>query len=329
MKCILVSGGCGFIASHFIEHVHKNTDWNIVTIDKLSYASNGLERLRDAQLLSSNRVRVFTADLTNPLSVGLVKEIGPVNYIVHMAAETHVDNSIKMPIDCIHNNIMSTVHLLEYARNLSMLEKFFYFSTDEVYGHAPKGVAYNETDRHRSTNPYSASKSAGEQICIAYQNTYKIPLMMVNVMNAFGERQHVEKFIPKCIKMISAGEKVLIHANDDCTESGSRFYIHARNIVAAVLFLIDNGTIGELYHITGEREVTNLEMAEFIADVIGKDLKYEMVNWHTTDRQGHDLRYALDGSKISRLGWKLPVDFEHSLRKTIQWTLQNPKWLEE
>lgn len=327
MKTILVTGGCGFIGSHLIEHIHRKKDWNIVVIDKLTYASNGLSRLRDASLLDSRRLRIFTIDLTSPIPVGVIKEIGDVNYIVHMAAETHVDNSIVDPVNCIHNNVMSTVHILEYARKLTRLEKFFYFSTDEVYGPAPDNIAYRETDRHNSTNPYSASKSAAEQICLAYRNTYEIPLVIVNVMNAFGERQHVEKFIPKCIKYILEGRRLYIHANKDCEKVGSRFYIHARNISDAVMFLIERGELGETYHVTGEREVSNLEMAKFIANVLGKELSYELVDFHS-DRPGHDLRYALDGSKLREMGWELPVDFEHSLRKTIEWTVQNKKWLE-
>jgi dTDP-glucose 4,6-dehydratase len=327
-KKILITGGCGFIGHHFVEHIFRKTKWAIFIIDKLSYASNGLERLRDIGILESPRIKIFTTDLINPISEGIAKELGDINYIVHMAAETHIDNSIKHPVDVIRNNVMSTVNILEYARGCKTLERFFYFSTDEVYGCAPDDIAYKETDRHNPTNPYSSSKSAGEQFCVAYENTYKLPIIMVNVMNAFGERQHVEKFIPKCIKYILEDRLIPIHSDTSCTKAGTRFYIHARNIASAVLFLIKNGKIGELYHITGEKEVSNLEMAQFIAGVLGKELKYELVNFHS-ERPGHDLRYSLDGTKLFSLGWSLPVNFEHSLRNTIKWTLENIKWLEE
>uniref|UniRef100_A0A6C0E3K0 NAD(P)-binding domain-containing protein n=1 Tax=viral metagenome TaxID=1070528 RepID=A0A6C0E3K0_9ZZZZ len=326
---ILITGGCGFIGHHFVEHIFKNTDWEIVIIDKLSYASNGLERLRDTDTLNNNRVRVFTNDLINPLSDGIIKEIGlDVNYIVHMAAETHVDNSISNPQHFMKNNINSTMNMLEYARTLKHLKVFFYFSTDEVFGPALGDTLYKEWDRHKPTNPYSASKSAAEQICIAYENTYKIPLMIVNVMNAFGERQHVEKFIPLCIKKIMNNEKVYIHSYPDKIESGTRFYIHSRNIASAVLFLIKNGTNGEKYNISGEREVSNLEMAQMIAKFMKKELIYEMVDFHS-NRPGHDLRYGLDGSKLFNMGFKLPMNFEDSLKKVVEWTLDNQKWLEE
>ena len=329
MKTILITGGCGFIGHHFVEHVHKNTDWNIVILDRLSYASNGFERLRDTETLNNQRVKVVTCDLILPLSEGLIKEIGNINYIVHMAAETHVDNSIKNPKLFLDNNIQSTYNLLEYARNnLPDLETFFYFSTDEVFGPALGNTLYKEWDRHKPSNPYSASKSAAEQICIAYENTYKTPIMIVNVMNAFGERQHVEKFIPLCIKKLLNNEKIYIHSYPNKKKAGTRFYIHGRNISAAVLFLIKNGKIGEKYNISGEKEVSNLEMAQYIAKFMNKELNYEMVDFHS-DRPGHDLRYGLDGNKLFSMGFNLPLNFEESLEKTVKWTLENQKWLEE
>ncbi len=323
---ILITGGCGFIGHHFVEHVYLNTDWDILVVDKLNYASNGFERLRDTETLDSKRVTVFTFDLVNPITTGLAKELGNINFIVHMAAETHVDNSIRDPVPFIYNNVMSTVNLLEYARSLVNLKKFFYFSTDEVFGPALDGVAFKEWDRHRPTNPYSASKSAAENICISYENTYKIPLIIVNVMNAFGERQHVEKFIPKVIKKLLNNELVYIHSYADGKTPGSRFYIHARNIAAAVMFLINNGQIGEKYNVVGEKEFDNLSLVQFIAATMNKPLKYKLIDFHT-DRPGHDLRYSLNGEKLLRMGWTLPLNFEESLRKTILWTSENQSWL--
>ena len=328
MKTVLVTGGCGFIGHHVIEHLLRKTNWNIIVVDKLNYASMGLERLRSFSALSNPRVKVFTTDITTPVTQGLRKELGDVNIVIHMAAESHVDNSISAPREFFHNNVNGTVEMLENAKTLDNLEMFFYFSTDEVYGSAPLDVAYGEWDRHKPTNPYSASKSAAEQICIAYENTYKIPLMSINVMNAFGERQHVEKFIPKTIKNVLEGNLVHIHSYPDKKKAGSRFYIHARNIAEAVLFLLNKGDIGEKYNVVGEREVDNLEMAQLIADTIGKPLNYEMVDFHS-DRPGHDLRYSLSGKKMESMGWKIPVGFEESLRKTVEWTVENPEWLEE
>jgi dTDP-glucose 4,6-dehydratase len=327
VKTVVVTGACGFIGHHVVEHFVLKTDFNIVVLDKLTYASKGYERLRSAEVIHNPRVRVFSVDLAHPITEGLVKEIGDVHIIIHMAANSHVDHSIEFPVECIQNNVMSTVHLLEYAKTLDNLERFFYFSTDEVFGPALGKTAYKEWDRHNPTNPYSASKSAAEQICVSYENTYKLPIMICNVMNVFGERQLYEKFIPLCIRKILNGETIDIHSYPGCQEAGTRFYIHARNVAAAVLFLLENGKIGEKYNITGEKEVSNLEMAQFIAKVLNKPLNYNMVDFHA-DRPGHDLRYSLDGSKMEKMGWKLPVNFEESLTKTIKWTLDNPEWLE-
>jgi dTDP-glucose 4,6-dehydratase len=326
-KTVLITGGCGFIGHHTVEHFINNTNFNIIVIDKLSYASKGFERLRSTETLDSPRLKVFCYDLINTIEEGLIQELGNINYIIHMAAETHVDNSIENPVYVIKNNVMSTVQLLEYARKLKNLEKFIYFSTDEVFGPALNDTLYKEWDRHRPTNPYSSSKSAAEQICISYENTYKLPIIICNVMNAFGERQHVEKFIPLCIKKILNEEQIDIHSYPGCKESGTRFYIHGRNIASAVLFLIEKGKIGDKYNITGEKEVSNLDMAKFIAKIVDKPLNYKMVEFHES-RPGHDLRYGLDGFKLISMGWKLPVDFEKSLEKTIKWTLENKEWLE-
>jgi len=308
-KTVLITGGCGFIGHHLVEHLLRKTNWEIIVLDKLSYASMGYERLRSFDALDSPRVKVFSTDITLPITEGVRKEIGDVDVVVHMAAESHVENSIINPREFFKNNM------------------FFYFSTDEVYGSAPDDVAYGEWDRHRPTNPYSASKSAAEQICISYENTYKLPLMSINVMNAFGARQHVEKYIPMVIKKVLNNEKVMVHSYPDKKRAGSRFYIHARNIAAAVLFLLEKGEIGEKYNVVGEKEVDNLELAKSIADIIGKPLKYEMVDFHS-DRPGHDLRYSLSGEKMKEMGWELPVNFEDSMRDTVRWTVENPEWLE-
>lgn len=327
-KKIIVTGGCGFIGHHVVQHFYKNTDWDIVVFDKLTYASCGLRRLRDLDLLNNNRIKVFTIDLMNDIEEGIKMEIGDdVSIIMHLAAETHVDNSIATPRLFIENNILSTYTMLEYARTLPNLECFFYFSTDEVFGPAPPGTAYKEWDRHKPTNPYSASKSAAENICISYENTYKTPVMIVNVMNAFGERQHHEKFIPNTIKKVLDGDKVIIHS-DKNKIPGSRFYIHARNIAAALLFLLKQGKVGEKYNIVGEKEVDNLELAQFIAKTLGKPLNYELVDFHST-RPGHDLRYGLNGEKMDSMGWNLPINFEESLEKTIRWTVDHPEWLHQ
>ncbi|MCC7405222.1 MAG: GDP-mannose 4,6-dehydratase [Bdellovibrionales bacterium] len=326
MGRIMITGGCGFVGHHLVEHFLKCTDWDIVVVDKLSYASNGLERLRDIHVFDDRRVSVMTADFTLPLSEGVAQELGSIDYIFHLGAETHVDRSIDHPQDFVMANVVGTMHLLNFARQVKGLKRLFYFSTDEVFGPAPKGVNYREWDRYNSGNPYAATKAGGEELCLAYSNTYKLPVTITHCMNIFGERQHPEKFIPKIIRAVQAGEKIYIHSDPTRSIPGSRFWIHARNVAAAILFLVEHGASSEKYNIVGEREVNNLEIAQFVAQTVGKPLNYELVDFHSS-RPGHDLRYALDGSRMHAMGWRLPLTFEQSLERVVRWTLANPKWL--
>lgn len=675
---ILITGGCGFAGSHVIEHVLKNTDWEIVIFDKLTYAASGLDRMREIRALDNNRVFLFSVDITRPLSIGIIKECKNVDYILHMAAATHVDKSIKDPRSFVYSNVVGTYNILEFAKQCESLKAFCYFSTDEVFGPAPEGVLFKEWDRYNCTNPYcllpntkiplyngnmkyikdinigdevisfneksnttvkgivsnkfqyktdiiniktdindigcsknhkflvkqvkrwkgnrlansnvsmkwlsadnlkkgdwiayikkndiisipsiydskkefvkflgyycgdgyikksknlknnyiqytillgdvnkkrveyynnflpnkgcvykhktkncwytqtgsidivkeimdtplynkakdkfvpndillgseeiisnfigglfdadgsvsghiinicsfskklleqlsfmlfrlgiqntidyrwkkiiisdtysynrfvdiiptfkkikkskskiqrtfleneniiwrtireikyrkkhvvydieinnyhnylihgnmlshnSATKAGAEQLVLSYMNCYGLPGFVVNCMNLFGEMQHPEKFIPLCIRKILVEELIEIHGTPDGKKSGSRFYIHARNMAGAVIWLLDKFTQRDKYNIVGEREFTNLEVAQIVANVLGKKLKYKIVNYHTS-RPGHDLRYALDGSKLLKMGYEIPVTIEESLKKTILWTLTHPKWLE-
>lgn len=324
---ILITGGCGFIGHHFVEHIIKNTDWDILVLDKLNYASCGYDRLRDIKVFDDKRVKIFATDFTQEIKDGLLSELGDVDYIVHMGAETHVDNSISNPEPFVINNVLGTMRILELARRLP-ISRMIYFSTDEVFGAAPEGVAYKEWDRYNSSNPYAATKAGGEELCLAYANTYKVPVFITHTMNVFGERQHPEKFIPSTIRKVLNGEKVIIHSNQDRTKAGSRFYIHARNVASAVLFLLEKGAVRDKYNIVGEREIYNLELALIIAHIVGKTLNYEMVDFHSS-RPGHDLRYALDGTKMKDLGWQIPMQVEVSLDRTINWYLAHRSWLGE
>lgn len=325
---ILITGGAGFLGHHLVEHVLKNTDWEIVVLDSLNYSTGGFDKLRDIKVFDEKRVQVLTADIRFPISPGIAKEIGTVNYIAHLAAETHVDNSIKSPGIFVETNVVGTFNLLEYARSLEGLEKFAYFSTDEVFGPA-FAYSYAEWDRYNSTNPYSATKAAGEELCLAWANTYKLPVLITHCMNLFGERQHVEKFIPGTIRKILQGDTVLIHSYPDKQRSGSRFYLHARTASDALLFLLDTPGSGnrDKYNITGQRELGNLTLARMIADLLDSQLRFEMVDFHSS-RPGHDLRYALDGRKLECMGWKSPISFEDSLEKTVKWYKSNPRWLQ-
>lgn len=326
---ILVTGGAGLIASHFVEHVLRETDWKIVILDKLTYASNGFNRLREIGAYDNPRVKLYPIDLCHKMGEYLEHEIGTVDYIVHMAAETHVDNSISAPRAFVESNVLGTFEMLEYARRLPNLKRFVYFSTDEVFGPAPEGKSFKEWDRYNSTNPYSATKAAGEELSLAWSNTYGIPVSVIHCMNAFGERQHPEKFIPKVVKSLLSGDELLIHANRNLTKSSSRFYVHCRNISSATLFILDRGRHRDKYNISGEKEISNEDLAKKISGIVGKDLKYGLVDFHSS-RPGHDMRYALNGNKLSDFGWNVPKSFDESLEKTIRWMVrpENLHWLD-
>lgn len=326
MSVILVTGGAGFIGHHFVEHVLRNTDHELVLLDRLDTSGN-LNRLTEIKGWDKykTRCKFFYHDLRAEISSQLRGQIGKVDYIVHMAAATHVDRSITDPLDFVYNNVVATAHILEYARNTD-ITKMVYFSTDEVFGPAPEGVKYKEWDRYKSGNPYSATKAGGEELCLAYHNTYGLPIMISHTMNVIGERQHPEKFVPMTINNVNQGRKVIIHADRTRTIPGSRFYIHARNVADAVTFLLDKGEAGDKYNIVGEREVNNLELAQMIAWVLGRYLYYDFVDFHSC-RPGHDLRYALDGNKMKSMGWEPPIVFEESLGRTVKWTLDNQQWL--
>ena len=333
---ICISGGAGFIGSHIVEHFLKETDWDIYVLDKLSYASQGVDRLRDIGCYDPNRVNVCTFDLQGGLTDGIKREIGDIDYVINLASESHVDNSITDPVSFTLNNVKLMLTMLEWAREMKTLKKFIQFSTDEVHGTAPEGVNYSEGDRTNPGNPYSASKASQEDICRAYANTYKLPIVMTRTMNVIGERQHPEKFVPLVIRRALNGETVTIHANKEKTKAGTRFYIHARNVAKALHFILlkNDETLDNVdaqkgvFNIVGEKEIDNLSLAKIISGFVGKELKYEMTDFHS-ERPGHDLRYALSGDKLKKLGFKYPKNLEDSLKKTVEWYLlpENKNWL--
>lgn len=334
MKKILITGSAGFVGSHIVEHLLINTDWIIIGIDSFKHKGDSL-RITDSNESKNNRYQVYYCDLNAPISKRLKDKIGHIDYILNVASESHVDRSIEEPVTFIQNNVNLILNILEYCREVKP-EKFIQISTDEVYGAAIEPYKHEEWDIHLPSNPYSASKSAQEQICISYWRTYNVPLIITNTMNMFGERQDIEKFIPKVIRMVYNGEVVPIHGTTSYI--GKRHYLHARNLADALLFIIKNVKVKKYYdiedrivlperfNIAGDVEVDNLELAKIISNIMNKELKYELIDFHSA-RPGHDRRYALDNSKIKSYGWECPISFEKSLNKTIQWTLENREWM--
>lgn len=330
-KRLLLTGIAGFAGSHALEHVLENTDWEVVGLATFRHRGDPLRLYLDAY--DPNRISIFHADLRSDISHRLIEQIGHIDYIWHLAAESHVDRSIDFPRDFIENNASVTITIMELARVLKP-EVVIQISTDEVYGPAPMGVDFKEWSPIVPSNPYSASKACQEAICISYWRTYAVPVIITNTMNLIGERQDTEKFVPKCIANIHNGKMVTVHGNDE--EIGSRFYLHARNHADALLYItrnllpvqFDRGTHDKprRYNVRGEREVDNLEMAGMIAHILGRDFKYELVDFHK-ERPGHDPRYSLDDGLLRSKGWEPPIRLYDSLKRTIHWTLRNPEWL--
>lgn len=337
---VLITGGAGFIAHHVIEHILANTDWQIVTLDRLDFSGN-LNRLSDMMkrfdATTAQRVSIVYHDLRSAINPLIANDIGAIDYILHLAAGSHVDRSIVNPMDFVFDNVVGTTNILDFARQCERLEHFVYFSTDEVFGPAPPGVSFRERDRYNSTNPYSATKAGGEEMCVAYQNTYGLPVMITHTMNVFGLRQHPEKFVPLCIKKILAGEEIQIHSDSHRRTPGSRHYLHAIDVADAVLFLLDPGTHRQQdpdhggatcakFNVVGAEEIDNLSLAKMIADSVGKKLCYQMVDYHSS-RPGHDLRYSMSGELMSRMGWAPKIKISQGIESVVAWYLENPRWL--
>ena len=318
---MLLTGGAGFIGSHLVDRLVLEHD--VTVIDRLDTSGN-LNRL--AKYKGHHRLRFFYHDLRAPISDFLAGQLGTrFDYILHLGAATHVDRSIACAMEFVQDNVVGTCNILDYAR-VAGCKRFLYFSTDEVFGPAPHGVRYKEWDRYRSGNPYAATKAGGEELTVAFHNTYGLPVLITHTMNVVGSGQHPEKFVPSTIRKIRDGEIVTIHADKTRTVAGSRFYIGAENVADAVMFVLERGEPGDKYNIVGEREIDNLALATMIAGHVGKPLHYELVDFHSS-RPGHDLRYALDGEKLAKMGWKPPDTIEKTIKKTVEWYLRNPEWL--
>lgn len=338
-KKVLITGGAGFIAHHVIAHIIKETDWKIVCLDRLDFSGN-LNRLadimKDFSVKDKSRIDIVYHDLKAEISPLIQERIGDINIVLHLAAGSHVDRSIEYPMEFVMDNVVGTVNLLQWSRTLKNLERFVYFSTDEVFGPAPAGVSYKERDRYNATNPYSASKAAGEEMCVAFENTYGLPIVITHTMNVFGQRQHPEKFIPLCIKRVRDHELIEIHANAKKTEAGSRHWIHAADVADGLMFVLGldvNGMEKDFggakcpkFNLVGPEEVDNLTLAQLIAGAVGQKLNYKMVDFHS-QRPGHDLRYAMSGEYMKSLGWEPKIKLSERIKEMVDWTLANPDWL--
>jgi dTDP-glucose 4,6-dehydratase len=343
-KKVLLTGAGGFAGSHCLEHLLVNTDWDVVCTDSFKHKgkTDRIAEVLAARPEQAHRVTVVTHDLTAPFSTQIREKIGRCDYILAYASESHVNRSITDPVPFVMNNVAVILNTLEYAR-MARPEAFLMVSTDEVYGPILDNIPFKEWDRIIPSNPYSGSKAAQEAIAISYWRTYNVPVVIVNSMNVIGERQDPEKYVPLVINKCLKGEELTIHGSPD--NIGSRHYMHARNLADAILFILRKQSPApyhqyipayvvrsedrpDRYNIAPPDRVDNLTLAKMIAGYIGVDIPYKFEDF-PDQRPGHDAHYGLDSTKLFDLGWKQPVDFEASLKKTVEWYLKNPQWLRE
>ncbi len=337
MKKVLLTGISGSIGIHTLSQIMKMTDWEVIGTDSFRHRgfSDRLVQHFKVHPEDQKRVTIITHDLSAPFSEFTKKKIGKVDYIINMASLSDVQASIDNPIEFIQNNVSLIINMLEYAREVKP-EVFIQISTDEVYGAVAKDSAgHKEWDAIVPSNPYSASKAAQEAIAISYWRSYGVPLIITNTMNNFSEMQSASKYPVMIQKALMKGEEITIHASS-IGEIGSRYYIHSQNFANALVFLLKNCPPHmheaekvdrpDRYNIAGDKCLNNLELAQLIAKLMGKELKYKIINFHAT-RHGHDLHYGLDNSKLKALGWTPPVGFEKSLKNVIDWQMERPEWI--
>jgi dTDP-glucose 4,6-dehydratase len=314
MVKVLVTGGAGFIGSNFVRYaLATHPDWQVTTLDKLTYAGR-LENLEE--ITNDPRHRFVKGDVADAaVAAPLVRES---DIVVHFAAETHVDRSIKNAGEFITTDVYGTFVLLEAARENPGLRRFVQISTDEVYGSVPEGSS-KETDELRPRNPYSASKAGADRLAYSYWATYKVPVVITRASNNYGPNQFPEKIIPLFITNLIDDIPVPLYG-DGLNE---RDWLHVEDHCRGVDLLIERGGAGEVYNIGGGNEVKNVDLTHRILELVGKPASLIKP---VADRPGHDRRYSLDTSKLKSLGWRPQHAFEQGLAETVAWYKQNERW---
>jgi dTDP-glucose 4,6-dehydratase len=336
VKRILVTGGCGFIGNHLVRHlVRKHKDWLIINFDSLSYAGV-VDNLKDIE--NEENYRFEYGDVTDEFILSAVFANYDITDVIHLAAESHVDNSVSAPMTFLFSNTVGTVTLLEAARQYwshhGGLEghKFYYFSTDEVFGFLNDGEdGFTEKSQIKPSSPYSASKAAGDLFVNAYFKTYKFPVVTSHMCNAIGGSQFPEKLVPATIERILNDEAIIVY------DKGlqSREWIYTDDIVSAAETVFEKGIPGEAYNIGSGNECKNIDLVNVIISLVcektGKDENAVRGNIKYVEnaRPGHDFRYAINHDKITKeLGWKPGTSLDESIEKTVGWYLENREWVE-
>jgi dTDP-glucose 4,6-dehydratase len=331
MSNILITGGAGFIGSHLTRlFVHKYPHYHIVNLDKLTYAGN-LENLKDIE--ASPNYTFVKGDICDEQLLQSLFEQYQFTGILHCAAESHVDRSITDPLSFVRTNVIGTVTLLQVAKEFwknNMEDKLFYhISTDEVYGSLGETGFFVEETAYDPRSPYSASKASSDHFVRAYHHTYKLPIKISNCSNNYGPFHFPEKLIPLCIHNIINNKPLPIYGKGE----NVRDWLFVEDHVSAIDTIFHNGKIGETYNIGGHNEWTNIALVKELCKQMDAKLNREpgtneKLLTYVTDRAGHDLRYAIDATKLKEeLGWMPSLQFEEGLSKTIDWYLANTAWL--
>lgn len=331
MKNLLITGGAGFIGSHVVTlFVKKYPDYNIVNLDKLTYAGN-LANLTSIE--NEKNYEFVKGDIVDSEFVNSFFAKYNFDGVIHLAAESHVDRSIESPMDFIMTNIIGTVNLLNAAKTIwkdnNEEKKFYHISTDEVYGSLGEEGFFVEETAYDPRSPYSASKASSDHLVRAYHHTYKLPVVISNCSNNYGANQFPEKLIPLCINNIKNSRPLPIYGKGE----NIRDWLWVNDHANAIDLIFHKGKTGGTYNIGGNNEWTNIDLVRMLCKIMDTKLhreagESEKLITYVKDRAGHDLRYAIDSSKLQKeLGWSPSLQFEEGLDKTVDWYLSNEQWL--